>query len=40
MGWLCLMPNQLQLLLKPEEAKELPRVMDWVAWYSAIAPKM
>ena len=34
---LCLMANHLHLLLKPTDAKELPRLMHWVAWYSAMA---
>ena len=34
---LCLMANHLHLLLKPADAKELPRVMHWFAWYSAMA---
>lgn len=34
---LCLMANHLHLLLKPEDAKDLPRLMHWFAWYSAMA---
>ena len=34
---LCLMANHLHLLLKPADAKELPRLMHWFAWYSAMA---
>ncbi|WP_328585569.1 MULTISPECIES: transposase [Prochlorococcus] len=26
---LCLMANHLHLLIKPEEAKDLPRLMNW-----------
>ena len=33
---LCLMANHLHLLLKPTDAKELPRVMHWFALYSAL----
>ena len=33
---LCLMANHLHLLLKPEDAKDLPRLMHWFAWYSAM----
>ena len=36
---LCLMANHLHLLLKPEDAKDLPRLMHWFAWYSAMALK-
>ena len=32
----CLMANHLHLLLKPTDAKELPRVMHWFALYSAL----
>ena len=31
------MANHLHLLLKPEDAKDLPRFMHWFAWYSAMA---
>ncbi|KZR77775.1 Transposase IS200 like protein [Prochlorococcus marinus str. MIT 1323] len=34
---LCLMANHLHLLLRPDDASELPRLMDWFAWYSAMA---
>ena len=34
---LCLMANHLHLLVKPADGKELPRVMHWFAWYSAMA---
>ena len=33
----CLMANHLHLLLRPDDASELPRVMHWFAWYSAMA---
>ena len=34
---LCLMANHLHLLVKPTDAKALPRLMHWFAWYSAMA---
>ncbi len=34
---LCLMANHLHLLVKPTDAKDLPRLMHWFAWYSAMA---
>ncbi len=34
---LCLMANHLHLLLKPADAKDLPRLMHWFAGYSAMA---
>jgi len=33
----CLMANHLHLLLRPDDASELPRLMHWIAWYSAMA---
>ena len=33
----CLMANHLHLLLRPDDASELPRLMHWFAWYSAMA---
>jgi len=33
---LCLMANHLHLLIKPTDAKDLPRLMHWFAWYSAM----
>ena len=33
---LCLMANHLHLLLRPDDASELPRLMHWFAWYSEI----
>lgn len=36
-GLLCLMANHLHLLIKPEEAKDLPRLMNWFAWYPVMA---
>ena len=34
---LCIMANHLHLLLKPEDAKDLPKVMHLIGWTSAIA---
>ena len=34
---LCLMANHLHLLIKSTNAKDLPRLMHWFAWYSAMA---
>ena len=34
---LCLMANHLHLLVKPTDAKDLPRLMHWFAWYLAMA---
>jgi REP element-mobilizing transposase RayT len=36
---LCLMANHLHLLVKPEDANDLPRVMHWFAWDSAMTPR-
>ena len=33
----CLMANHLHLLIRPDDAKQLPRLMHWIAWYSAMA---
>jgi putative transposase len=33
----CLMANHLHLLIRPENASQLPRLMHWVGWYSAMA---
>ncbi|KZR74515.1 Transposase IS200 like protein [Prochlorococcus marinus str. MIT 1323] len=33
---LWLIANHLHLLLRPDEASELPRLMHWFAWYSAM----
>ena len=33
----CLMANHLHLLLRPDHASELPRLMHWIGWYSAMA---
>ena len=33
----CLMANHVHLLIRPEDASKLPRLMHWVGWYSAMA---
>ena len=33
----ALMTNHLHLLIRPEYASQLPRLMHWIAWYSAMA---
>ena len=33
----CLMANHLHLLIKPDDARQLPRLMHWFGWYSAMA---
>ena len=33
----CLMANHLHLLLRPDEASKLPKLMHWFGWYSAMA---
>ena len=33
----CLMANHLHLLLRPDDAGELPKLMHWIGWYSAMA---
>ena len=33
----CLMANHLHLLIRPDDASQLPRLMHWVGWYSAMA---
>ena len=33
----CLMANHLHLLLRPDDASQLPKLMHWVGWYSAMA---
>lgn len=32
-----LMANHLHLLIRPDDASQLPRLMHWVGWYSAMA---
>ena len=33
----CLMANHLHLLLRPDDASELPKLMHWIGWTSAMA---
>jgi len=33
----CLMANHLHLLIRRDDASQLPRLMHWVGWYSAMA---
>ena len=33
----CLMANHLHLLIRPDDASQLPRLMHWVGRYSAMA---
>ena len=33
----CLMANHLHLLVRPDDASELPKLMHWFGWYSAMA---
>ena len=33
----CLMANHIHLLLRPLDATQLPKLMHWIAWYSAMA---
>ena len=33
----CLMANHLHLLIRPDDASQLPRLMHWISWYSAMA---
>lgn len=32
----CLMANHIHLLLKPDDAAQLPKLMHWVAWYASM----
>ena len=32
----CLMANHLHLLIRPDDASQLPKLMHWIGWYSAI----
>ena len=32
----CLMANHLHLLLRPDDASELPKLMHWFGWTSAM----
>lgn len=29
---ICLMANQLHLLLQPPQGRDLPRIMQWIGW--------
>ena len=33
----CLMANHLHLLVRPDDASELPKLMHWFGWYTAMA---
>ena len=33
----CLMANHLHLLIRPDDASKLPKLMHWFGWYSAMA---
>ena len=33
----CLMANHLHLLIRPDDASYLPKLMHWIGWYSAMA---
>ena len=33
----CLMANHLHLLLRPDDASQLPKLMHWFAWDAAMA---
>jgi putative transposase len=32
----CLMANHIHLLLKPQDANQLPKLMHWVGWYASM----
>ena len=32
----CLMANHIHLLLKPQDATQLPKLMHWVGWYASM----
>jgi REP element-mobilizing transposase RayT len=34
---LCMMANHQHLLIRPDDASQLPRLMHWFGWYSAMA---
>ncbi|MEM1292112.1 MAG: transposase [Cyanobacteria bacterium P01_H01_bin.162] len=34
---LCIMSNHVHYLLKPERAEELPKIMHWLNWYTAMS---
>ena len=33
----CLTANHLHLLLRPDDASELPKLMHWIGWYATMA---
>ena len=33
---ICLMANHIHLLLKPQDATQLPKLMHWAGWYAAM----
>ena len=33
----CLMANHLHLLIRPDDASQLPKLMHWIGWTSAMA---
>ena len=33
---ICLMANHIHLLLKPDDASQLPKIMHWVGWYASM----
>ena len=33
----CLMANHLHLLIRPDDASKLPKLMHWFGWYAAMA---
>lgn len=34
---LCIMLNHVHLLIEPENAEEMPKIMHWINWYSAMS---
>jgi putative transposase len=32
----CLMANHIHLLIKPDDATQLPKLMHWVGWYASM----
>jgi len=32
----CLMANHIHLLIKPDDASQLPKLMHWVGWYASM----
>lgn len=33
---ICLMANHIHLLIKPDDASQLPKLMHWVGWYASM----